>query len=107
MKKEAAVKIADKVIQNTKFNRRVELAIIESGVEDSKPAWIVPYQTKDYPVNYLIGIGPFVIDKETGKIYETSSGDYLCTENIGVDFTKFKEGKLSEIDWEDRLLSGI
>ena len=92
MKKEVAIKIADKVIQNTKFNRRVELAIIKSGVEDSKHAWIVPYQTKDYPENYLIGIGPFVIDKETGKIYETGSGDLLYIEDIGVDFTKFREG---------------
>lgn len=104
MTKQEAIEIAQNKLDNLKEYKREPVLVMEASVYKFKYGWAVPYQSKEYVLgekkkrglpDMLIGIGPLILDENTGNIYSTGSAPFDFIE----DYIKYREGGKNELSW--------
>lgn len=103
MTKEEALEILNNYLENQKkIDSSDEHHLYLEEIKEHNFCWEIPHTSKEYfdyqDIRLMpVGAGPFLIDKENGKIYETGSAPI----NWVKDFELMKLGKQSDMIWTE------
>lgn len=93
--------------EEVQLDERMKLMVDANNISDLDEIWWVPYGAKamvmDYDERYrLTGVGPVIVDKQSGNMYLTGS---VPPQSYIEDFKLFKKGDKTKHNWHKLIIN--